>query len=65
MKTTSFSRYIDALWHIFNTQDWLIETISYKNRAINEVIEKFKKNLGTKIDLEEIRKFIGYETESN
>ena len=58
LMTTSFSKYIDSLQHVFNTQDWLIELIAYKNPFIDEVIAKFSSQLSKKVNLKEIREFL-------
>ena len=58
LMTTSFSKYIDSLQHVFNTQDWLIELIAYKNPFINNVIEQFSSQLNKKANLKEIREFL-------
>ncbi len=56
--TTSFSKYVESLENIFNTQDWLIDLISYKNPYINEVVSKFKEKLGKRVNIPEIREFL-------
>ena len=56
--TTSFRKYVESLENIFNTQDWLIDLISYENPYINKVIFEFKEKLGKKVNISEIREFL-------
>ncbi len=58
LMTTSFNKYIESLENIFNTKDWLIDSISYKNPYINETVSKFKEKLGKRINIPEIREFL-------
>lgn len=57
--TTSFQKYISGLENIFNTKDWLIELIAYENRYIEKVAERFKEKLKEKVNLREVREFLG------